>query len=264
MRNRTLVVMTLLAVASLCAPGYASQSSGYGLDVVVGGASLPRYPARGRVYVEAQRGADYSIRLTNPTGSRVAVALSVDGLNTIDAEHTDARSASKWVIDPYDSIVISGWQVSNEAARRFFFTGETDSYGAAIGQTENLGVIAAVFFREKAREVRRYDMGMREQPVPQSRGEAGAAQRDAAPPASAEAQSKALDDDYAATGMGSRQQHDVRQVELELDPHPVASIEVRYEFRPQLVKLGVLPREVRPLDRRERARGFEEFCPEPD
>ena len=41
------------------------------------------------LYVEAMRGASYALRLTNPTPYRVAVALSVDGLNTIDARHTD-------------------------------------------------------------------------------------------------------------------------------------------------------------------------------
>lgn len=41
---------------------------------------------------------------------------------------------------------------------------------------------------------------------------------------------------------------------------------IRYEFRPQLVRLGILPRaaEADPLQRRERLRGFEPgFSPEP-
>ena len=42
-------------------------------------------------------------------------------------------------------------------------------------------------------------------------------------------------------------------------------VRLRYEFRPQLVKLGLLPewRHPTPLDRRERARGFDGYCPEP-
>jgi hypothetical protein len=42
-------------------------------------------------------------------------------------------------------------------------------------------------------------------------------------------------------------------------------VTVRYEFRPQLVRLGVLPapRRADPLERRERARGFEpDYCPD--
>ena len=80
---------------------------------------------------------------------RVAVALSVDGLNSIDAKHTTAWNASKWVVGPYQTIRIGGWQMSSERARRFYFTTERDSYAAKLGQTANLGLISAVFFREQ-------------------------------------------------------------------------------------------------------------------
>jgi hypothetical protein len=59
----------------------------------------------------------------------------------------------------------------------------------------------------------------------------------------------------------------VRQVYLDLETTPAASISIRYEYRAQLVRLGVLP--ARPADddplmRRERAHGYEPgFCPEP-
>src|SRR5262245_25682470 len=122
---------------------------GFQLDVVVGGQCLPEYSTRGRTYVEALEGAEYGLRLTNPYAQRVAVALSVDGLNTIDARHTSAWNASKWVMEPYETITISGWQMSSERARRFYFTNERDSYGAKLGQTANLGVISAVFFKER-------------------------------------------------------------------------------------------------------------------
>ncbi len=121
------------------------------LDVMVNGRPLAEYYARGRTYVEALQGAEYELRVRNSSPDRVAVALSVDGLNTIDARHTSAWNASKWVIEPYQTITISGWQMSSERARRFYFTNERDSYGAKLGQTANLGVISAVFFRERRR-----------------------------------------------------------------------------------------------------------------
>ena len=98
---------------------------------------------------EAVKGREYELRITNPLPVRVGVALSVDGLNTIDAKHTDPANASKWVLDPYQTQVISGWQVNGSTARRFEFTGERHSYGAALGQTDNLGVIEAVFYKER-------------------------------------------------------------------------------------------------------------------
>ena len=122
--------------------------SRFEVDVLVNGRSLEEYHARGKSYVEAIAGAEYEVRIRNPLPYRVAVALSVDGLNSIDARRTSAWNASKWVIEPYGTIQIGGWQMSSERARRFYFTSERDSYAAKLGQTSNLGLISAVFFRE--------------------------------------------------------------------------------------------------------------------
>ncbi len=82
------------------------------VDIIVDGARQPRYAHDGRWYVEARKGREYAIRLRNPYAVRVAVALSVDGLNTIDARETTAADARKWVLDPYETVTISGWQTS--------------------------------------------------------------------------------------------------------------------------------------------------------
>lgn len=246
---RTFAVIVALA---LIAPALlAGGTHGVDLEVIVDGAHADELLHRGTAYVEAVRGREYSLRLVNPTPYRVAVALSVDGLNSINAKHSDPWSAAKWVLDPYESTEIHGWQVNDATARRFVFTGERNSYGAALGETANLGVIEAVFYREQQRrhvEEREYSRKQSARPE---------ASADAAAPSA-----PALDDDYAATGMGDRTRHEVRSVHLALDREPMAHKRIRYEFRPALVKLGVLPRSERPLDRRERARGFE-YCPEP-
>ena len=119
------------------------------IDILVNGVAQPRYAHQGRWYVEALKGRDYAIRIRNPYGVRVAVALSVDGLNTIDARQTTADAARKWVLAPYETVTISGWQTSQTEARRFEFTTEEHSYGQALGKTANLGVISAVFFKER-------------------------------------------------------------------------------------------------------------------
>lgn len=264
-----LFILAAMAAAVLGAPraATAGTTSGYEMTILMDDSPRREYFQEGTRYVEAVRGAGYSIRLTNPTPYRVAVALSVDGLNTIDARHTDARSASKWVLGPYESTVIDGWQVSNRAARRFFFTGERHSYGAALGQTDNLGVIEAVYFRERQPEVSTWQPWREQSSEP--RGDAGAMNSERRAPSSAAApslQEKSNDapsDDYAATGMGHRRRHEVEKVDIELEQQPVASVRIRYEFHAQLVKLGVLPESTSHLDRRERSRGFETYCPEP-
>jgi hypothetical protein len=252
------------------------------VEVLVAGNPVPTYAARGTVYVEALKGREYEIRIRNPYPVRVAVALSVDGLNTIDARHTSAQGARKWVIEPYDTITISGWQTSMTQARRFEFTSEERSYGAWLGKTNDLGIISAVFYRERAAEhvvpIWRYEAPRSDAPAPAPAGAdrprtEGSAQADArgANEAGAKAtlarQAGAPADEYAATGIGRRTEHAVREVQLELESTPAASVNLRYEYRAQLVKLGVLP-PAGPspdrLDRRERARGFDgTFCPEP-
>jgi hypothetical protein len=232
----------------------------HGVDILVNGAPVRRYAHEGRWYVEAIKGKEYAIRLRNPYGVRVAVALSVDGLNTIDARHTSAADARKWVLGPYETVTISGWQTSQTQARRFEFTTEARSYGQALGRTDNLGLITAVFFRERVSK-----------PVPEvsrDRTEAGARAPQPSAPAEQDAASasRKSENEYAATGMGRPADHAVRQVWLDLEHTAAQTVDIRYEFRPQLVKLGVLRTAptADPLVRRERARGFDPgFCPEP-
>jgi hypothetical protein len=256
-----------------------ADDNGFSVEVLIGGRSASEYFAGGRRYIEALENAEYELRIHNPTGGRVAVALSVDGMNTIDARHTSAWDAHKWVIEPYGTISVRGWQMSSENARRFYFTTESDSYGAKIGQTANLGVIAAVFFRERKpivitpvtpgrREEKSTIRGEdrpRNQPVPSSGESAGSlANRDvvksrpnAIPPP---------DDESAATGIGRTIENGVTWIKMDLDPRAAAEVTIRYEFRAGLVRLGIVPRDYpRPdvLNRRERATGFEpKYCPQ--
>ena len=239
------------------------------VDILVGGTSQRRYLHDGRWYVEAFKGREYAIRLRNPYGVRVAVALSVDGLNTIDARHTTAPDARKWVLGPYETVTISGWQTSRTEARRFEFTTEEQSYAQALGRGANLGVISAVFFRERVLTTRSEtsNEARLEAPAPPAAPAPSAAQAPAAEGKSeSNARARSQDSEYAATGMGRQTDHAVTQVWLELEGTPAQTVNIRYEFRQQLVKLGIVPPgvPVDPLQRREQARGFEPgFSPEP-
>jgi hypothetical protein len=236
-----------------------------GIEIMVDGVSRPKFAHNGRLYVEALKGREYAIRLRNPYPVRVAVALSVDGLNTIDARETSAADARKWVLDPYEIVTISGWQTSSSEARRFQFTTEARSYGSALGKTANLGLIAAAFFKEKLPAPLPYasndERRLRDQSAPAAPPAAPA--QEAGGSTSGTARSKPADE-YAATGMGRRTDHAVTQVWLNLEDTPSQTVNVRYEFRPQLVRLGILSPSADPLERRERARGFDDsFSPVP-
>lgn len=244
----------------------------FDVQILVDGRPLAEYYAHGKSYVEAIEGAEYGVRIRNSLPFRVAVALSVDGLNTIDARRTTAWNASKWVIEPYGTIDVTGWQMSSQRARSFYFTSERDSYGAKLGQTSNLGVITAVFFRE------RHPIVVPVTPPPRSRPPYEEDRRSDNKSSGARTEGSAVqrqgqiapvpDDEYAATGIGRSVRNDVSWINLELESRPTAEVMIRYEYYPALVRLGILPRNyIRPdhLRRREESTGFEDrrFSPEP-
>lgn len=266
---RPSLTMSVLAVLCLfVAPeAEAARAGGVRFEVLVGGRPLSEIAARGTQYVEAQMGREYSLRVHNESGRRVAVAVAVDGLNVVDASHTAASDAPKWVLGPGEEVVIDGWQVDAGRARRFLFTSETKSYGAWLGDTRNLGTVSAVVFAEHtppccapvAREDRS-GYGAR------SGGRAESMEYEAPAASSAPAgpaRQKAADE-YAATGAGRSTRQDVEWVEFDFDRTALASIDLRYGFRDELVSLGVLPqppvRDDRALSRRESSEGF---APEP-
>jgi hypothetical protein len=251
----------LLCAVFAATPVPALERGAYSVEVLVNGRPLREHAARGTTYVEALREAEYSVRLQNRTGRRVAVALSVDGLNSIDAKRTSAREAAKWILGPYQTIVLDGWQTSSATARHFFFTTEDRSYGAWLGETDNLGIVSAAFFHEK---------GPRPVPYVKERKREGAADAPAPGESSrqapeAGAQTPELSDDLAATGIGREVDHRVVRVSFNAEKKPAAVLQIRYEYRDALVRLGVLPSIEEPLARRERARGFEDtgYAPDP-
>jgi hypothetical protein len=247
--------------------------NGFSVEVLINGVSATEYAARGRRYIEAFENAEYELRIRNPTASRVAVALAVDGLNTIDARHTSAWEARKWVIEPYGTIHVRGWQMSSENARRFYFTTERDSYGAKLGQAANLGVISAVFFRERRpvtivtpppsvpyrreKDTRTGEANTQSAPAEAGRDAAKRSVQPYPPP----------DDESAATGIGRSVSNSVQWIKMDLEPRALGEVTIRYEYRAALARLGIIPRDYpRPgvLDRREGAKGFEpKYCPQP-
>jgi hypothetical protein len=265
MRHRVPAAVFVLAFVLGVPNLSAARKDGFELTVVVDGCEAPELAHRGRLYVEALRGRNFTLRLSNPTEARVAVALSVDGRNVVDAKRSTAAAAAKWILAPGQTIEIPGWQVSGETSRRFFFTETGRSYAKWLGDTANVGTIEAVFYRERRRE-----------PIPVVGGDLGRTDegrdgplRMESPPRSAaappnEAKASSESDRFAATGIGDRTRFPVRWIEFDEEPDPAARIALRYEFRRELLRLGVLPRAGEGLAARERSRGFEpEYAPDP-
>jgi hypothetical protein len=286
---RLALALVLLAAAGRPAAAGVSDCGPWSLTVLVDGVPAPEYGSRGRVYLEALRGRTFSLRLSNPTSERIAIALSVDGRNVIDAKRTSAGAAAKWILLPGQTADIPGWQVSGESARRFFFTETRRSYARWLGDTSNAGTIEAVFFRERHR-LSAQPAWVRPDPLEEGlRRESGnpssdsKASRDSAasadtiqggveggvpggvlgPPAAARVAPRRESDRFAATGIGEKTWFEIQWTSFDEDPSPAARVLLRYEFRSELVRLGVLPRED-DLYARDRGRGFErEYAPDP-
>lgn len=258
--NRTLRTGFLwLGLISAAGALPVHEHSPFSVAVLVDGSPVPEYASRGRIYIEALKGREFTIRLFNPTSERVAVALSVDGRNVVDARRTTELAASKWVLGPGQTIDIPGWQISGQTARKFFFTETSRSYAKWLGDTANVGTIEAVFFREK----RRQPITALKDELPELRSSASEPLDAQAPSQAPSAKSRALDEN-AATGIGDTTSFPVQWVAFDEDATPAARVVVRYEFRAQLVLLGVLPREGDGLFAREHASGFEHhYAPDP-
>lgn len=292
---QSLLAPALLLAAALVPAGdaLALEHAGYSMEILIGGTPVYEYAARGTNYIEALKNREYSVRLRNRTAERIAIALSLDGLNSIDARTTTAGEARKWVLGPYETITLDGWQTSLATARRFFFTTEEKSYGNWLGRTQNLGLVAAAVFREKRQPISIYSgpryggaalpreesksRGDESSSPPAPMGQMGGEPAPEAPEGSIGPQGRIMprhpedlkkSDDLAATGIGQETSHPVREVFFDSEDSPTAVLELRYEYRDSLVRLGVLPVDDRccdSLSRRERARGFQEsgFAPDP-
>jgi hypothetical protein len=140
------------------------QSYGFQMEIVNDTeGTKPEMFKNGHPFVTASKGERYSVRLYNPLPVRVAVNLTVDGLNSITGKPSGIADGQKWMIDPYSSITIPGWQVSEGEARRFFFTEKPKSYAQWQGDamekdlSANCGVIGAAYFWNQAELDQYYD-----------------------------------------------------------------------------------------------------------
>ncbi|RZL51607.1 MAG: hypothetical protein EOP70_18545, partial [Variovorax sp.] len=149
MFRRLMLVLALTSTA--CTP--LSARDLVLLDVVDrdSGQTLPEYRHRGEDWIAGVPGHRYSVRLTNNTGERVLVVLSVDGVNAVTGQ-TAAPSQGGYVLEPWETAEIAGWRKSLDDIAQFVFTDLPDSYAARTGRPADVGVVGVAVFRE--REVR--------------------------------------------------------------------------------------------------------------
>ncbi len=269
MLRPTVLLLSALAATTAC----SSLSAQPLVDVDIvdrdTGEWLPEYRHRGSDWVPGVPGHRYSVRMTNTTGERVLVVLSVDGVNAISG-NTAAANQTGYVLGPWQSTEITGWRKSWQDVAQFYFTDLPDSYAARTGRPDNVGVIGVAVFRERpqpqpyyepapiGRDDREYDRDNRYRGQASGRAESKSAP--AAPPASRRAaESAASDSAYAGgapaqsigTGHGAREWSPVSRTDfVRASRTPAQVLQMRYDDIDNLVAMGVMPRPYRYDDRR--------------
>jgi hypothetical protein len=246
----------------------ATPGSLVALSVTVEGEPAWLYPARdatGRFYLEARRGCRYALTLENRSGERLAAVLSVDGLNVISGQRDTGRGRM-YVLDPWRRVTVQGWRSSLEEVRRFSFVDEQASYAARSGKAnEKMGWIELAVYRERRPIVQSLSEA---QPQGDARDEsapaAGRVDREAGRSAEKAAPGPAPAQAYPGTGWGERARDRAFLVQFDPESEPCERATLRYEYRPALVALGVLPPAPERRDRlHERDRAEAGFAPPP-
>ncbi len=210
-----------------------SDNAGYKPEL-----TLNRKPA-----VTAEPGERFSIVLHNPLPIRVAVNLTIDGINSINGKPCKPADGSKWIIEPYSYITVRGWQVNGQDARRFFFTSKEDSYAQWRSNSwgkdlsVNCGVIGAAYFWD-SRELERYyeqnpvyEYTRRKHPFNEMfdcKKQAGGSLN--APSAQDSCREKEM---KAGTGMGERESNPIQQVYFNYNTgmyKPHQAVIIYYDF----------------------------------
>lgn len=247
MIRKLLLLATTLAVAAACMPLSARPLVDLAVVDRDSGRWLPQYHGRGDAWVAGVPGHRYAVRLTNTTGERVLVVLSVDGVNAVSGEDADPAQAG-YVLAPWQSTEIAGWRKSLDDVAQFYFTDLPDSYAARTGRPGNVGVIGIAVFRE-ARRWRHHRppyVPLPYPPYPHGRDEArasGAAPADAEAAAdSAPGAERAIAQQRIGTGHGEREWSPVNSTEfVRATRTPVQIVQLRYDAPQRLAALGILP-----------------------
>ena len=264
--RRALLTLLAAAATSACTSPPAFAVGGI-VDMQIvdrsRGDVLPAYRSRGASWVAGRPGDRYAVRLTNRSGSRVLVVLSVDGVNAVSGE-TAATGQTGYVLGPWASAEITGWRKSYAEAAAFYFTALPDSYAARTDRPDNVGVIGAAVFRERVPlpvqrpyeappvASNRFD-GARAEPERRAQAQGGAEaaadsrSTDAAAPATAAPPMRERDSlakaDKLGTGHGEREYSPTTQTTFErASSQPAEIVQVRYDSYANLVASGVIGR----------------------
>jgi hypothetical protein len=203
----------------------------YGLWVVSNGKPGREYEHNGTIWLEGDKGAEFTLRVRNGQAHRVLAVVSVDGLSVMNGKTASYKSGG-YILEPHCSEDIPGWRLNLDEVARFFFATLGASYAAKMDKPANIGVIGCAFFTEMqtieeapSSAPGSYYEGA---PMPPSR-------RSPAPPCPGPAAPE------LGTGFGKKTKHHVQQLEFDrASDGPDAVLSLRYDSRRGLEARGIV------------------------
>jgi hypothetical protein len=245
-----LLFLALAVPASACA--HTERTGLVDVRVVSDhGGEFPKYRTYPRLrdkgtyfYVEAAKGQRYSVQVANRSERRIGVVVAIDGRNIIDGKKSILqRTERMYILGPYETNTFEGWRTAIDRTNRFYFTQQSDSYAEKVfSDGSAMGTIAVAVYRENLPEPIPYLDNSSREPYnrPYGLNEAPAG---AAPSASVESRSHdraGKKSEQAGTGFGETTYSPVRVVVFEPERAAVEKIVLKYEWRSELCRKGII------------------------
>ena len=244
-RRMFLVLLFMVLAVPHWAGAYAGDSGMVDVRIISDrGGEFPKYRTYPQVqtagryfYLEAVRGEKYSIEVTNRSDRQVGVVIAVDGRNIISGCKSDLKGSERmYIIDPHSASVFEGWRTGMDRTNRFYFTDQSDSYAEKVfADASAMGTIAVAAYKKKTPLM----LFKPEKPHGTQEPPAGAASRAPAEQRSSD-RSEAEKSEQAGTGFGETTYSPARQVHFDPENTAAEKIVLKYEWRQELCKKGIL------------------------
>jgi hypothetical protein len=112
------------------------------------GSTFPALTNGSRVIGVGTPGERYALQIDNPTGNRLEVVASVDGLDVLDGEDASLDKRG-YLVGAYSSVTIDGFRRSDAEVAAFRLGDVARSYAGRKGKARNVGVIGFALFEER-------------------------------------------------------------------------------------------------------------------
>ena len=120
----------------------------YEMEIRINGNSVKEYFHNHKTYIEGRKGSVFSIKLRNNSSERALFVPTVDGLSAIDGKDGSFDSRG-YILDAHSSMNVDGWRLNDNEIAEFYFSTVEDSYRKRKNKGKNVGSIAVAVFREK-------------------------------------------------------------------------------------------------------------------